>query len=864
MVEDLGSANGTRLNGQLLQSPMPFPPGGQILIGTTRITFSGTAQFPETQTNHPSDSDALHHDAGPLPTEEGSTMMMPGHTHADTEATMLVSRPISLHKTDGMPPAVTGARTDTGDDEDAETVLRSDDGTGGTEVLEDEDAATVLRRDDGTGGTEVLEDEDAATIVHGGGGTEILDDSEAGTIMGNDGATLMGGDDATALESAAFGADEAATALATRQSAAITGGDAATLLDDASATVTFSASGKTTATAGQVVTVDAAEFLESSDVEATMVGGGAAMAMALTSYQLHLRQCVQSAMETEFLQGLLKHNFIDTVQLTRLLQRAQESGSSFFRQLSEESAIPAKPEMYIWIAEFFNMELINDEERLNTQALSTDWLNYAQALDRGVVMLTSEEANRGRYGSLDPFDLTYHDWIERCLGKSASRVLIPFELFQPVISRLKNRPEDEAEAVMTIDFSQEDEQKIREHTTDVDVPQVVNYFLHSAYIQKASDIHIEPTEERLVVRNRVDGILHEEISLPRSYHPEVVSRLKIMSGMDVAEKRRPQDGRFGVTLRNNPLDVRVSSYPTVFGEKFVLRLLDKNALRPSIDSLGLMPRDLQLLKEKIHAPYGLIMISGPTGSGKTTTLYSCLASMDKTSKNILTVEDPVEYRLKGVHQMQVNHKIGLTFASGLRTILRQDPDVIMVGEIRDNETASMAVQASLTGHVVFSTIHTNDAVGVITRMLDMDIEPFLVATSLSMAIAQRLVRKICIHCVMPISGHEVLTTLEEEGVSRGRLEALGIDVDADLDYVQGVGCNRCRNTGYQGRQAVFEIFEMTEEARALIMNRDVDASALKDLSKKKGMTSLIAHGMKLVEEEVTTVREVIRVLGEEN
>jgi type II secretory ATPase GspE/PulE/Tfp pilus assembly ATPase PilB-like protein len=269
-----------------------------------------------------------------------------------------------------------------------------------------------------------------------------------------------------------------------------------------------------------------------------------------------------------------------------------------------------------------------------------------------------------------------------------------------------------------------------------------------------------------------------------------------------------------------------------------------------------------LLYDKLDAPFGLVMISGPTGSGKTTTLYSCLSYIDKKTKNVLTVEDPVEYRLKGVHQMQVNEKIGLTFASGLRTILRQDPDVIMVGECRDGETAGMAIQAALTGHIVFSTIHTNDAVGVIPRLIDMGVEPFLVANSVSLCIAQRLVRRICRHCQTPEEGQSVLERLHNDAISDERLAALGIVVDPDLTYVTGRGCVHCRNTGYQGRQAVFEIFEIDQDARAEIVSPTFDANVMRRRARERGMTTLIGHGLMLIDEGMTTHSEVVRVLGE--
>jgi type II secretory ATPase GspE/PulE/Tfp pilus assembly ATPase PilB-like protein len=317
-----------------------------------------------------------------------------------------------------------------------------------------------------------------------------------------------------------------------------------------------------------------------------------------------------------------------------------------------------------------------------------------------------------------------------------------------------------------------------------------------------------------------------------------------------------------VKINEVPIDIRTSSYPTVHGEKIVMRMLDKSTLSPTPDDLGLSDRDLQKLLDKINAPLGLIMLSGPTGSGKTTTLYSCLGSIDRRIKNVLTVEDPVEYQLDGVHQMQVNEKIGLTFAAGMRTILRQDPDVIMVGECRDAETAAMAIQASLTGHIVFSTIHSNDAVGVVTRLLDMNIDPFLVSSALTLAIAQRLVRTVCKQCSRPVRGSDVLRRLYEDGVSDEKLENLGIQIDPDIDYVSPSGCASCRDTGYVGRRAVFEIFEMTKDCRQIVMSNNFDPSDLEAVALKIGMRTLVENGLHLVEEGVTTHAEVIRVLGE--
>ena len=650
--------------------------------------------------------------------------------------------------------------------------------------------------------------------------------------------------------------DEAATLVADPDAGAVAPDDRTIACTDGERTLVDSP-------AAAVVAVDPAEAADRVDAADV---ADPALAEAPPSAAAPGGSAVRLAMESEIISDLIQRHFLEPGQTVNLMRLAQARGETFFRTVARDRSLRFHNEIYVLIQQRFGWGLITDEAELASRVSPTEWLPFAMAAELGLVVLRSEKAADPLwYGTIDPFDLVAHDWVQRCAGRRAERVLVHPDVFFPTMRRLKDQRNQEAPGVgLSIDFSDDDEARVRDVTGHVDVPQMVNYFLHRAHMNGASDIHIEPTEEQMIVRNRVDGILHEEISMPKALHAEAVSRLKILSGMDVAEKRRPQDGRMAVTIRNNPIDIRVSSYPTVYGEKFVLRLLDKNALRPSVDTLGLMDRDLRLLKEKLNAPHGLIMISGPTGSGKTTTLYSCLGGLDKTSKNVLTVEDPVEYQLPGVHQMQVNSKIGLTFASGLRTILRQDPDVIMVGEIRDTETAAMAVQAALTGHLVFSTIHTNDAVGVISRLRDMGIEPFLISNALSLAIAQRLVRTICGHCRVAVPGVEILQQLHNEGVTQKRLETLNINIIPDFDYTQGGGCDRCRGTGYSGRQAVFELFEVTDEARSLILSKELNAGDLKRLSREKGMTSLITHGLQLVEDEVTTFQEIVRVLGEES
>ena len=402
-----------------------------------------------------------------------------------------------------------------------------------------------------------------------------------------------------------------------------------------------------------------------------------------------------------------------------------------------------------------------------------------------------------------------------------------------------------------------------EEVTDFPVVDMVNYFIHKAMIERASDIHFEPTEHFFVVRNRIDGVLHEVAALPNYLHPEIVSRLKIICDMNVAERRLPQDGRFSLTIQDKKLDIRISTFPTVHGEKIVLRLLEQNPIVNDIHTLGMEDNEIEILVEKITAPYGMILLTGPTGSGKTTTLYSALAILNSGDMNILTVEDPVEYKISGVYQMQANEKIGLTFAAGLRTMLRQDPDVIMVGEIRDDETAEIAVRAALTGHVVFSTLHTNDAIGIVLRLTDMGIEPFLVASALTTAIAQRLYRTICDDCRTYVEPRIVRERLREEGITELRLEKLGLQISEDREYATGKGCPKCKGTGYYGRRALFEMFNVTQEAKDLIISKDFTESALKNLAIEQGMISLLNAGRLAVERGLTTIEEVIRVCRED-
>jgi len=374
----------------------------------------------------------------------------------------------------------------------------------------------------------------------------------------------------------------------------------------------------------------------------------------------------------------------------------------------------------------------------------------------------------------------------------------------------------------------------------------LNTIIENAVNNKASDIHIEPLDEELRVRFRIDGVLREIMRTPISMGGPVVSRVKIMADLNIAERRLPQDGRISYLVGGKTIDFRVSTTPTMYGEKVVLRILDKSSVILETEALGLVGKDLKTFAELISRPYGIVLVTGPTGSGKTTTLYTALNQLNTPEKNIVTLEDPVEFNFKGVNQMQVNPKAGLTFATGLRSLLRQDPDIIMVGEMRDNETAQIAVRSALTGHLVLSTIHTNDAASSITRLMDMEIEPFLLSASILGIISQRLVRRICPQCV----------TQYEAGLKEHTL--LGVPEATDLVLKKGQGCSYCNKSGYKGRIAIFEIMPITAGHRQLI-DRRATADELRNYAIGQGMTTLKQAATRLVLEGVTTVDELLRV-----
>jgi general secretion pathway protein E len=407
---------------------------------------------------------------------------------------------------------------------------------------------------------------------------------------------------------------------------------------------------------------------------------------------------------------------------------------------------------------------------------------------------------------------------------------------------------EEEPALEQVEFTDIDEGDIVSMAAEAPVIKLVNHILYQAVKQGASDIHIEPYEKEVGVRYRIDGVLYNIMSPPKRIQDALTSRIKIMANLNIAEKRVPQDGRIDLRIAGKPYDIRVSILPVQFGERIVMRLLDKSRTFSNLKDIGFSDRDFAIITAAISKPNGIIYVTGPTGSGKTSTLYAVLGELNKPDVNIITVEDPVEYQTKGIGQVQVRSKIGMTFAAALRSILRQDPDIVMIGETRDQETAQIAIQAALTGHLVLSTLHTNSAPATITRLLDMGVEPYLIASSLELAIAQRLVRKLCPYCKKPYK-----PTLE-------KLASIGLDEKdvKDITFYEPVGCEECAQTGYKGRLAIFEMMEVTSELAKLIMER-ADTSLLRQQAMKDGMTLLVQDGLRKIKEGLTTISEVLSV-----
>lgn len=561
---------------------------------------------------------------------------------------------------------------------------------------------------------------------------------------------------------------------------------------------------------------------------------------------------------------LKKDGILSDEDFKLLEQKSFETGKSI-DELLQESDLVEKTSLAKAKAKLFNVDYI-DIANLAASPEALAKIPEAVALHYTVLPFAYETSqNLLSVAMANPLDLPTISFLE---AKSGSKVKPFLTLAEDLKEEIPHRYAQSLSAEVSQVLKEDSEdalnrrivdvQKIGEVIKEAPIAKIVATVLEYAVNARASDVHIEPLEVHTRVRYRIDGILQEKLVLPRKVHDAVVSRVKILSGLKIDERRVPQDGRFTFVAGEQEVDLRVSSLPTVNGEKIVMRLLRKSRNVPTLSDLGLRAAALKNLEESVRVPHGIILITGPTGSGKTTTLYSLVHILNTPKVNIVTLEDPVEYQMEGVNQVQINTKAGLNFASGLRSFLRQDPNIIMVGEIRDNETADLAIQASLTGHLVFSTLHTNSSAGALPRLLDMQAEPFLLASSITCVVAQRVVRKICEDCkesyVPPKEAVEelkrVLGPLFEAYLERNK--------DKEFKLYRGRKCDKCGDSGYKGRLGIFEVLKVTERISKLILERK-PASEIEQASVADGMLLMQQDGYLKVLDGITTLEEVMRV-----
>ena len=560
-------------------------------------------------------------------------------------------------------------------------------------------------------------------------------------------------------------------------------------------------------------------------------------------------------------QLLVHRGLLSQEQLATAFERQRQGTQRLGRVLIEQNVI-SETALLECLADQFDKPLMTEEELATVPAEVIRIL--PEETSRGNMVIAIERTARQLVvATADPLNVLALDEVRRITGLDVDFKIAPPAAIQAAIQKhyraLTVQRDDEtvrqelALTVMPVAGADEtvDLKQLQTQADDPPVVKLVNYVLSRAAADGASDIHVEPFEDRTVIRCRIDGLLYELLEVPRKLHLAVVSRLKILSRLDIAERRLPQDGSFSAKVEDAEIDFRVSSLPTIHGEKIVLRLLLKEAVAQhyTLERLGFDPDQLELFKDAIRRPWGMILMTGPTGSGKSTTLHTALKAIKSPRKNIVTVEDPVEYRQPGIQQVQVKSEISFDFARSLRAILRQDPDVIMIGEIRDSETAQIAVRAALTGHLVFSTLHANDAVSTIVRLTNIGVEPFLVASAVNLAAAQRLIRKICVHCK---------EACEPTADDRVVLAEVGCP---DVLY-RGRGCSRCRNTGFSGRLALYEVLSITADVRGMIL-AGLSADRIQKVALDSGMVTLRMSGMRKVAQGITTVEEVLSVVADQ-
>jgi type IV pilus assembly protein PilB len=578
---------------------------------------------------------------------------------------------------------------------------------------------------------------------------------------------------------------------------------------------------------------------------------------------------------------LLKRGAIGGEALRQAQEKAQASSLRLEKYLLDNQLIPSH-EITLALAEYLRMAPVTLVHFSPNTALIDSI--PSEVLRKHLALPLMKAGGTLVVALGDPFDIMAVDELHVLTGLNITTVVANEREIQETLNRLVAAEAGqglELEEIMKgtdneVEIGHDEEKEVSleemlESAEGAPVIRMVNMMLVEALRTRASDIHIEPQERTLRLRYRIDGSLVERPAPSRTFHPAIISRIKIMSDLDIAERRAPQDGRFKIKALGKEVDIRVSMLPTVFGEKVVMRVLDKSALFPNLGGLGLDPVAYEALNYAINQPHGIILVTGPTGSGKTTTLYSCLQELNKPDVNIVTCEDPVEYQLAGITQVQVHPTVGLTFAAALRSILRQDPDIVLVGEIRDGETAEIAVKAALTGHLVLSTLHTNDASGAIARLIDMNIPPFLLASSLVLSQAQRLFRKLCLACRKEVAlPQDVLAAnhINPSFFNRTPSEASG---DAALTLVRdpgfvpiyhSMGCPKCSNTGYRGRGAIMEVLRVDDEIKQLIM-KGATSGDIRERARAKGMVTLKEAGLVKVRDGVTSLEAALEMTGSE-
>ena len=554
---------------------------------------------------------------------------------------------------------------------------------------------------------------------------------------------------------------------------------------------------------------------------------------------------------------LVERNLILPEQLEECMEQHRHSGKSLGKILIE-SGLLSQETLLKTLANQTRLEIVDlEKSRIEKNAVDKVPPSIAQVYN---IMPIKLEANNLTVAISDPLNLEFLDDLRFTLSLNIHPVVAAEDQIQEKVDQYYRLEKDSiSQLVKQLKTGQpqaaiKDKDKkrkfkpeeLQELAAQAPVVKLLNLIILEAIKDKASDIHFEPFSDEFKIRYRIDGQCVEAAAPPKDLNLALASRIKVMANLDVAETRLPQDGRILTNIAGKKVDLRVSTLPTVFGESIVMRVLDKSIVSLSLDQVGLAPKDREKLRVLIHKPNGIILVTGPTGSGKTTTLYSCLKEINKIDFKIITSEDPVEYDVSGIIQINVRPKIGLTFARCLRHILRQDPDIIMVGEIRDKETAEIAIQASLTGHLVFSTLHTNDASGAITRLLDMDIAPFLITSTVSASLAQRLVRTVCPDCKESYKPKE--KELSQLGLTQ--VQAKG------KTFYRGKGCKTCKNSGYKGRIGIFEFFIFDDNLRSLILQRK-PTQVLREAATKAGMHSLREEGLNKIYQGITTIEEVV-------